>query len=259
MLCLGPARQVRPGSGGTGSGPGSSASAVFLAAVGCRRLHGRAAGGQPSGAPVPRISGVERSMNRGGRTAGFSPMANAPGCAGVPPARSFSRALRPFLGRRDAYEPLPGLEPSPEDPDAGLPLAGGGRWRPAAGAVASEVDGHRRGRAGRSEMRAGRPRSQELPPQARGERPGRKGGHGAESAAIAGARGAPPARSGAAGERRRPARNGLVPCRGPASGGRDARRRNLQFLSEIGEDRRNREKIVPESSRILLDGCTDGQ
>ena len=41
---------------------------------------------------------------------------------------------------------------------------------PAAGAVVSEVDGHRRGRVGRSEMRAGHKRSQELPPQARGER-----------------------------------------------------------------------------------------
>ena len=46
---------------------------------------------------------------RGRCAAGISPMANAPGYAGVPPAGSFSRALRPFRCRRDAGVPGGGV------------------------------------------------------------------------------------------------------------------------------------------------------
>ena len=48
-------------------------------------------------------------MNEACALSGSSPIANAPGYAGVPPAGSFSRALHPFLCRRDAGVPREGV------------------------------------------------------------------------------------------------------------------------------------------------------
>ena len=50
----------------------------------------------------------EQAPSRGMCAVGFSPMANASGYAGVPPACSVSRALRPFLGRAGETPAYPG-------------------------------------------------------------------------------------------------------------------------------------------------------